>query len=120
RTQFVTDGGLVTAVDDISFTIPRGKTVGLGGESGCGESITGLSLLQLVPPPGRITGGRILYYRDGERDPLDLAALSPRSDRMRAIRGNEIAMIFQEPMTSLNPVYTIGDQIGEAVMLHQG
>ena len=120
RTQFVTDDGLVTAVDGVSFTIPRGKTVGLVGESGCGKSITGLSLLQLVPPPGRVAGGRILYYRDGECDPLDLAALSPRSDRMRAIRGNEIAMIFQEPMTSLNPVYTIGDQIGEAVMLHQG
>src|SRR5947209_13487311 len=120
RTQFVTDDGLVTAVDGVSFTIPRGKTLGLVGESGCGKSVTGLSLLQLVPPPGRVAGGRILYYREAGGEPLDLAALSPRSDAMRAIRGNEIAMIFQEPMTSLNPVYTIGDQIGEAVMLHQG
>jgi len=120
RTQFATDDGLVTAVDGVSFTIPRGKTVGLVGESGCGKSITGLSLLHLVPPPGRIASGRILYYRQPETNPVDLAALPPRSDAMRAIRGNEIAMIFQEPMTSLNPVYTIGDQIGEAVMLHQG
>src|SRR5947209_1664622 len=120
RTQFVTDDGLVTAVDGVSFTIPRGKTLGLVGESGCGKSVTGLSLLQLVPPPGRVAGGRILYYREAGGEPLDLAALSPRSDAMRAIRGNEIAMIFQEPMTSLNPVYTIGDQIAEAVMLHQG
>jgi oligopeptide/dipeptide ABC transporter ATP-binding protein len=119
RTQFVTDDGLITAVNGVSFTIPRGKTVGLVGESGCGKSITGLSLLQLVPPPGRVAGGSILYYRDATAAPLDLAALSPRGDAMRAIRGNEIAMIFQEPMTSLNPIYSIGDQIGEAVMLHQ-
>src|SRR5205823_13607832 len=84
-----------------------------------GNSVTALSLLQLVPPPGRIAGGQILYDRKGEAGPLDIAALPPRSDRMRAIRGNEIAMIFQEPMTSLNPVYTIGDQIGEAISLHQ-
>jgi oligopeptide transport system ATP-binding protein len=119
RTQFATDDGLVTAVDGVSFTIPRGKTVGLVGESGCGKSITGLSLLQLVPPPGRITGGRVLYYPEGAAEPIDLAALSPRGDRIRQIRGNEIAMIFQEPMTSLNPVYTIGDQIAEALILHQ-
>ncbi len=119
RTQFATDDGRVTAVDGVSFAIPRGKTVGLVGESGCGKSITGLSLLQLVPPPGRITGGRILFHPEGAAEPIDLAALPPRGDRIRAIRGNEIAMIFQEPMTSLNPVYSIGDQIGEAVMLHQ-
>src|SRR5438552_4525632 len=120
RTQFATDDGIVTAVDGVSFTIPRGKTVGLVGESGCGKSVTALSLLQLVPTPGRIAGGQILYDRKGEAEPLDIAALPPRSDRMRAIRGNEIAMIFQEPMTSLNPVYTIGDQISEAIALHQG
>jgi oligopeptide/dipeptide ABC transporter ATP-binding protein len=120
RTQFFTDDGVVTAVDGVSFAIPRGKTVGLVGESGCGKSLTGLSLLQLVPPPGRVTGGQVRYFREGAADPLDLAALDPRSDAMRAIRGNEIAMIFQEPMTSLNPVYTIGDQIAEAVILHQG
>jgi peptide/nickel transport system ATP-binding protein len=119
-TQFATDDGLVTAVDSVSFTIPRGKTVGLVGESGCGKSITGLSLLQLVPPPGRVAGGKILFRKDERAPPIDLAALSARGDAIRAIRGNEIAMIFQEPMTSLNPVYTIGDQIGEAMRLHQG
>src|SRR5437016_14547281 len=87
RTQFVTDDGVVTAVDGVSFTIPRGKTLGLVGESGCGKSITGLSLLQLVPPPGRVTGGQIMYYRDGAQEPLDLAALSPRGDALRALRG---------------------------------
>src|SRR6266478_8513281 len=76
--------GYVKAVDGVSFTIPRGKTLGLVGESGCGKSVTGLSLLQLVPPPGRVAGGRILYYRDAGSEPLDLAALSPRSDAMRA------------------------------------
>jgi oligopeptide/dipeptide ABC transporter ATP-binding protein len=120
RTQFFTDDGVVTAVDGVSFSIPRGKTVGLVGESGCGKTLTGLSLLQLVPPPGRVTGGRVLFYREGASEPVDLAALGPRGDTMRGIRGNEIAMIFQEPMTSLNPVYTIGDQIAEAVILHQG
>src|SRR4051812_2518161 len=113
RTQFTTDDGVITAVDGVSFAIPRGKTVGLVGESGCGKSITGLSLLQLVPPPGRVTDGRILFAREGDEEPIDIAALSPHSDAIRAIRGNEIAMIFQEPMTSLNPVYTIGNQIGE-------
>jgi oligopeptide/dipeptide ABC transporter ATP-binding protein len=120
RTQFTTDDGVVTAVDGVSFTIPRGKTVGLVGESGCGKSITGLSILRLVPPPGRVTGGHVLFHREGEDPPLDLASLSPKGDQIRAIRGNEIAMIFQEPMTSLNPVYTIGEQIAEAVRLHQG
>jgi oligopeptide/dipeptide ABC transporter ATP-binding protein len=119
-TQFATDDGVVTAVDSVSFAIPRGRTVGLVGESGCGKSITGLSLLQLVPPPGRITAGEVLFHRDGESAPVDLAGLPPRGDQIRAIRGNEIAMIFQEPMTSLNPVYTIGEQIAEAVRLHQG
>jgi peptide/nickel transport system ATP-binding protein len=120
HTVFPLEGKVVHAVDGVSFTIPRGKTLGLVGESGCGKSMTGLSLLQLVPPPGRIAAGEILYYRDGpRRPPLDIARLPPHSDRMRAIRGNEIAMIFQEPMTSLNPVYTIGQQIAEAVALHQ-
>jgi oligopeptide/dipeptide ABC transporter ATP-binding protein len=120
RTQFATDDGIITAVDGVSFTIPRGKTVGLVGESGCGKSVTALSLLQLVPPPGRVAGGQILYHRKKEAEPIDLASLPPRGEGMRSIRGNEIAMIFQEPMTSLNPVYTIGDQIGEAISLHQG
>src|SRR5690349_24311270 len=108
RTQFATDDGLVTAVDGVSFTIPRGKTVGLVGESGCGKSITGLSLLQLVPSPGRVTGGQILFSRVEDGEPVDIAALSPQGSAIRDLRGNEIAMIFHEPMTSLNPVYTIG------------
>jgi oligopeptide/dipeptide ABC transporter ATP-binding protein len=120
RTQFATDDGVVTAVDGVSFSIPRGQTVGLVGESGCGKSVTGLSLLQLVPSPGRVTGGKMLFWREGAAEPVDLATLSARGEAIRAVRGNEIAMIFQEPMTSLNPVYTIGDQIGEAMRLHQG
>ncbi len=119
RTVFRTDFGLVNAVNDVSFTIKRGKTVGVVGESGCGKSITGLSLLQLVPNPGEIENGEILFYRDNADEPLDIAQVSPRSELMRRIRGNEIAIIFQEPMTSLNPVYTIGEQISEAIELHQ-
>ena len=118
NTVFPTDNGLVHAVNDVSFSIDRGKTVGIVGESGCGKSITGLSLLQLVPNPGRIEAGEILFYRDDADTPLDIAQVSPRSKLMRDIRGNEIAIIFQEPMTSLNPVFTVGDQIAEAIALH--
>ncbi len=119
KTVFPTDDGIVNAVNDVSFKIDRGQTVGVVGESGCGKSITGLSLLQLVPSPGRIEGGEIQFYRNGEEAPLDIAQVSPRSELMREIRGNEIAIIFQEPMTSLNPVYTIGNQIAEAIVLHE-
>ncbi|MDE0087399.1 MAG: ABC transporter ATP-binding protein [Candidatus Poribacteria bacterium] len=119
KTVFPTNGGFVNAVNDVSFSIERGKTVGIVGESGCGKSITGLSLLQLVPNPGKIEAGEILFYRDDVDEPLDIAQVSPRSELMREIRGNEIAIIFQEPMTSLNPVYTVGDQIAEAIVLHQ-
>lgn len=119
KTVFRTDIGRVNAVNDVSFSIQRGKTVGIVGESGCGKSITGLSLLQLVPNPGEIEDGEILFYRDDVDEPLDIAQVSPRSELMRRIRGNEIAIIFQEPMTSLNPVYTIGEQISEAIVLHQ-
>jgi oligopeptide/dipeptide ABC transporter ATP-binding protein len=112
ETQFATDGGTVRAVDGISFAIEAGRTVGMVGESGCGKTVTALSILRLIPsPPGRIVGGQVLYQGK------DLLALS--ASEMRRIRGNEIAMIFQEPMTSLNPVFTIGDQIGEAIRLHQ-
>jgi len=112
QTHFTTDEGTVRAVDGVSFTIEAGKTLGMVGESGCGKSVTALSILRLVPsPPGRIVAGRILYQG------RDLMSLSDRE--MRAVRGNEIAMIFQEPMTSLNPVFTVGDQIGEAIRLHQ-
>jgi peptide/nickel transport system ATP-binding protein len=112
-TKFFTDDGVVTAVDHVSFSVRPGEVVGIVGESGCGKSVAALSILRLVQyPPGKIVGGRILF------DGRDLLTLNDRD--MRAIRGNDVAMIFQEPMTSLNPVYTIGDQIGEAIELHQG
>jgi peptide/nickel transport system ATP-binding protein len=110
-TEFRTDQGTVRAVDGVSFEIPRRGTVGVVGESGCGKSVTALSIMRLVAPPGRVASGQIKY---GGKD---LRALSEAE--MRAIRGNRIAMIFQEPMTSLNPVFTVGDQVGEAVRLHQ-
>jgi peptide/nickel transport system ATP-binding protein len=111
-TSFRTDAGPLRAVDGVSFDVPEGATVGLVGESGCGKSVTALSLLRLVPqPPGSIDGGRILFRGK------DLLALPERA--MRDLRGNEISMIFQEPMTSLNPVYTVGAQIVEAIRLHQ-
>jgi peptide/nickel transport system ATP-binding protein len=111
-TEFRTEHGVLRAVDGVSFEIPRGKTLGVVGESGCGKSVTALSVMRLIPdPPGRIAAGRILY--DG-RDLLGLSATE-----MRGIRGNKISMIFQEPMTSLNPVFTVGDQVAEAVRLHQ-
>ena len=113
RTSFFTPEGEVRAVDGVSFSIGEGETLGLVGESGCGKSVTALSLMRLVPsPPGKIVGGEILYRGQ------DLLKLNGAA--MRKIRGNEISMIFQEPMTSLNPVFTIGNQIGEAIHLHQG
>ena len=119
KTVFPTDDGIVNAVNDVSFSIARGQTVGVVGESGCGKSITGLSLLQLVPSPGRIEAGEIRFYRNRPDEPLDIVQVSPRSELMRTIRGNDIAIIFQEPMTSLNPVYTVGNQIAEAIVLHE-
>ncbi|MBI2711582.1 MAG: ABC transporter ATP-binding protein [Bdellovibrio sp.] len=111
-TSFFTDAGEIKAVDDVSFSIYKGKTLGIVGESGCGKSVTSLSIMRLIPsPPGKIVGGQILY---GGRNLVDLS-----SEEMRKIRGNEISMIFQEPMTSLNPVFTVGNQIAEAVILHQ-
>ena len=113
QTQFFTDDGLARAVDGVSYSLERGETVGVVGESGCGKSVTALSVLRLIPnPPGRIVGGEILFEGNNL---LDLSAAE-----MRRIRGNDISMIFQEPMTSLNPVFTIGNQISEAVKLHQG
>jgi oligopeptide/dipeptide ABC transporter ATP-binding protein len=113
RTSFFTPEGEVRAIDGVSFEIGEGKTLGLVGESGCGKSVTSLSIMRLIPsPPGKIVGGEILYRG---RDLLKL-----RNEEMRKIRGNEISMIFQEPMTSLNPVFTVGNQIGEAIKLHQG
>jgi len=112
RTYFYTDQGVLRAVDGVSWSIRRGETLALVGESGCGKTVTALSIMRLIPsPPGRIVAGQIIF--DGQ----DLLALTER--QMRHIRGNRIAMIFQEPMTSLNPVYSVGDQVAEAICLHQ-
>ena len=113
KTYFDTDEGVVKAVDGVSFHLDRGETLAVVGESGSGKSVTSLSVMRLIPtPPGRIASGQMLF--EGQ----DLVRKSERD--MRRIRGNEISMIFQEPMTSLNPVYTVGDQIAEAIVLHQG
>lgn len=116
-TQFKTETGFVNAVNNISFTLQSGKTIGIVGESGSGKSVTSLSVMRLIPnPPGKIAGGEIIYHsKTGES--IDLVKLS--DDEMRKFRGNEIAMIFQEPMTSLNPVMKCGEQVMEAIMLHQ-
>ena len=110
RTVFRTPMGEVAAVDGVSLGVARGRTLGIVGESGCGKSVLSLSVMRLVPPPGRNTSGRVMF--DGQ----NLLDLSPAA--MRDIRGNRIAMIFQEPMTSLNPVFTIGEQIAEPLRLH--
>lgn len=111
KTRFKTDDGAFFAVDDVSFSVKKGQTLGIVGESGCGKSVTSLSIMRLIQKPGNIEAGKILFKGQ------NLLELS--DSKMRDIRGNEIAMIFQEPMTSLNPVYTIGDQIEEAILLHQ-
>ena len=111
KTYFHTEAGLVKAVNDVSFNVEKGKTLGIVGESGCGKSITSLSIMGLVERPGKIEGGEILF--EGE----DLLKMTEA--KMRNIRGKKIAMIFQEPMTSLNPVYTIGQQLIEALLLHE-
>ena len=112
KTYFDTEDGVVKAVDGVTLSVPKGKTLGIVGESGCGKSVTAFSIMRLIPmPPGRIAGGEILFK--GE----DLTKLD--AEGMRRIRGNNISMIFQEPMTSLNPVYRVGDQICEAIVLHQ-
>ena len=113
KTYFKTDEGIAHAVDDVSFSVYPGETLGIVGESGCGKSVTSLSIMKLIPqPPGYFAGGEILYKG---RNILDI----PETD-MREIRGNKISMIFQEPMTSLNPVFTVGHQIEEAIIVHQG
>jgi len=111
QTHFPTRAGLVRAVDGVSFHLDRGELLGLVGESGCGKSMTALSIMRLITPPGKIVNGEILF--DGK----DLLKLS--DSEMREMRGDDIAMIFQDPMTSLNPVYTVGEQIAEALRLHR-
>lgn len=118
KVHFFTDDGVVKAVDGVSFHIEKGETLAVVGESGSGKSVASLAMMRLIPtPPGKIVAGTILFRgKDGKVK--DLAKEDEAS--MRKIRGNDIAMIFQEPMTSLNPVYTVGDQISEAIVLHQG
>jgi oligopeptide transport system ATP-binding protein len=116
QTRFYTRAGVVHAVDGVSFELHAGETLGIVGESGCGKSVTALSLMRLVPPPGRIVGGRALLHEEART--RDLLALSERE--VRDIRGNVISMIFQDPMTSLNPVLTIGYQIAEPLIVHRG
>lgn len=119
KTYFYTRRGIVKAVDGVSFDIDRQKTLGIVGESGCGKSVTARSILKLIPPPGKIVGGRILYYGENGHSPLDLVQLNPKGKRIRHIRGKEIAMIFQESMSCLSPVHTIGNQIIEAIRLYE-
>jgi peptide/nickel transport system ATP-binding protein len=141
RTHFFLDQGVVKAVEGASLRVKRGQTLGIVGESGCGKSITARSVLQIVDPPGRIVGGDILFRRPangqandqqgrrangqaggrggGTEEVVNLARLAPNSRQMREVRGKEIAMIFQEPMTSLSAHYTIGNQIAEAILLHE-
>ena len=115
-TDFHTEGTIVKAVNDVSFVLNKGETIGIVGESGSGKSVTSLSAMRLIPsPPGIISGGEIIFHKDGGS--VDLLKLS--EDEMRTYRGNDLAMIFQEPMTSLNPVFTCGDQVMEAITLHQ-
>jgi peptide/nickel transport system ATP-binding protein len=116
-TEFKSDGELMKAVNDVSFTLHKGETIGIVGESGSGKSVTSLSIMQLIPnPPGRVSGGDIIYHSK-DKGVVNLRNLP--AEEMRGFRGNEIAMIFQEPMTSLNPVYTCGNQVMEVILLHQ-
>jgi oligopeptide/dipeptide ABC transporter ATP-binding protein len=117
KTYFFTDEGTLKAIDGVDFSIQMDESLGLIGESGCGKSVTALSIMRLVSSPGRLVGGEILL-RKGEME-IDLVKLHPSGREIRQIRGREIAMVFQEPMTSLSPVHTIGDQIREAIYLHR-
>ena len=126
KTHFFLDEGVVRAVNGVNLEIRRGQTLGIVGESGCGKSVTAQSILRIVPRPGKIVEGEILFHRllpsngsSANLEVIDLVKLNPRGKEIRSIRGNEISMVFQEPMTALSPVYTIGSQIIEAIMLHQ-
>ena len=118
KTYFYTEDGVVRAVDGVTFSIDPERTLGVVGESGCGKSVTARAIMRLIQSPGKIEAGEIFLDHDGKT--IDLTKLTPMGKKMRSIRGNKIAMIFQEPMTSLNPVYTIGNQITETIILHQG
>ena len=116
RTYFFTSLGTVRAVDGLSFSVPRQRIVGIVGESGCGKSVAARSILGIIPPPGRVVSGSMHF--DGDQGLLDLAALDPHDEVYRKTRGKEISMIFQEPMSALSPVHTVGDQLVEALMLY--
>ncbi|MFN2110415.1 MAG: ABC transporter ATP-binding protein [Anaerolineae bacterium] len=124
KTQFFTDDGIVRAVDGVSFQMKRGETLCIVGESGCGKTVTARSILQILDHPGRVVDGQIFFHRmhnvNGTevREIIDLATLNVRGPEIRDVRGKDIAMIFQEPMTSLSPIHTIGNQIIEAILLH--
>ena len=118
KTYFFSREGTVKAVDGVDFTIHRGETLGIAGESGCGKSVTAQSVLRIVPRNGRIVGGRILFEVNGEM--TDLVTLDAQAEQLMNIRGSQISMIFQEPMASFSPVHTVGNQITEVIRLHQG
>jgi peptide/nickel transport system ATP-binding protein len=122
KTWFALDEGTVKALDGATFDVPRGKTLCIVGESGCGKSMTARSILQIVQPPGKVVEGEMLFHRKdpatGAANTIDLATLDPKGAAIRAIRGQEISMIFQEPMTSFSPIHTIGDQIAETILIH--
>src|SRR5262245_45454402 len=117
RVHFQLDEGTVRAVNGLSYSLARGRTLGVVGESGCGKTVTAQSILRIIPKPGRITSGEIIYHPLG-RPPIDLAKVDPTGNEIRAIRGKEIAYIFQEPMASLSPVHTIGHQMMQRIQLH--
>jgi peptide/nickel transport system ATP-binding protein len=123
HTHFFTESGVTRALSGVDFTVRRGQVLGIVGESGCGKSVTAQCIMNMVPSRGRIIQGDITYYRrndnGGQIEEINITALNPRGRAMRAIRGNEIAMIFQEPMTSLDPLYTVGAHLLEAITLHQ-
>jgi peptide/nickel transport system ATP-binding protein/oligopeptide transport system ATP-binding protein len=121
KTYFHLEDVTVRAVDGVSFSLGRQKTLGIVGESGCGKSITAMSIMRLLKePPGKIEGGQIYLYPADGSEAVDIVGLDPKGVEMRRIRGGEIAMIFQEPMTSLNPLYSVGRQIAESVEIHEG
>ncbi len=119
RTYFFSREGTVKAVDRVNFDLSKGETLGIAGESGCGKTVTAQSILRIIPKNGRIVEGKILFKADNNNNLVDLTKLSSDGKEMRNIRGKEISMIFQEPMTSFSPVHTIGNQIMEVIMLHQ-
>ena len=124
KTHFALEEGTVRAVDGVDLDVRRRQVVGVVGESGCGKSMTAMSIMRLIPPPGQIVEGEIRFHRQYDdnadaSDIIDLAQFEPNNRQIRGIRGNQISMVFQEPMTALSPVRTVGKQISESILLHQ-